>query len=50
MSAWGEFGKTIAKKNRELLSYNGFIMDDKLDDHEIWVNNNYFRRKLLTSI
>jgi FkbM family methyltransferase len=50
MSDWGEFGKTIAKKSRELLSYNGFIMDDKLDSDEIWVNNNYFRKKLLTNI
>mgnify|MGYP006088975773 FL=1 len=49
-SAWGEFGKNMAKKSRELLSSKGFIMDDKLDDDEIWVNNNYFRKKLLTSI
>ena len=48
MSAWGKFGKTMAKKSRELLASKGFIMDDKLDMDEIWVNNNYFRRKLLT--
>jgi FkbM family methyltransferase len=50
MSAWGKFGKNVAKKSRELLASKGFIMGDKLDMDEIWVNNNYFRKKILTTI
>ena len=47
VSTWGNFGKTMTTKCREILSSKGFIMDEKLDMDEIWINNNYFRKKLL---
>ena len=48
ISIWGNYGKTIINKCRNLLSNKGFIMCEKLDMDEIWINHNYFRKKILT--
>ena len=48
VSTWGKYGKNMTKKCRDLLSSKGFIMSDKFDMDEIWINNDYFRKSSLT--
>lgn len=48
VTTWGKYGKTMTNKCRELLSSKGFVMSEKLDMDEIWVNDNYFRKSSLS--
>jgi hypothetical protein len=47
VTTWGKYGKTMTNKCRELLSSKGFVMSEKLDMDEIWVNDDYFRKSSL---
>tara|TARA_Y100000816_G_scaffold121488_1_gene85370 strand:+ start:3960 stop:4718 length:759 start_codon:yes stop_codon:yes gene_type:complete len=47
VTTWGKYGKTMTNKCRQLLSSKGFVMSEKLDMDEIWVNDDYFRKSLL---
>ena len=47
VTTWGKYGKNMTNKCRELLSNKGFVMSEKLDMDEIWVNDDYFRKSSL---